>query len=232
MLLFRGAHDTFGFYMLTMIFEGRHSMFFETTSGLKPPPFKHTIYNALVVPRPIGWISTMSLEGIVNLAPFSFFNSLSGDPPCVMYCPNGWKKGTHEAKDSLSNVEATGEFVFNMCTYDLREQMNATAAHVPSSVDEMAEAGLEAAPCKLVKPPRVLASPIALECLYMQTVQLPESSTGSPNYVVIGQVVGIHVADDVISDGMIDIHKLKPLARLGYLDYATIDNVFAINRPD
>jgi flavin reductase (DIM6/NTAB) family NADH-FMN oxidoreductase RutF len=231
-LRFKGVHDTFELDILTRIFEGRNYMFFETKSGLKPPPFTHTIYNALVVPRPIGWISTMSPEGVVNLAPFSFFNSLSGDPPCVMYCPNGWKKGTHEAKDSLSNVEATGEFVFNMCTYDLREQMNATAAHVPSSVDEMAAAGLEAAPCKLVKPPRVLASPIALECLYMQTVKLPESSTGSPNHVVIGHVVGIHVADDVISDGIIDIHKLKPLARLGYLDYATIDNVFAINRPD
>jgi flavin reductase (DIM6/NTAB) family NADH-FMN oxidoreductase RutF len=231
-LRFRGARDTVEFELLTMIFEGRDCMFFETKSGLKPPPFKHTIYNALVVPRPIGWISTMSPEGVVNLAPFSFFNSLSGDPPCVMYCPNGWKKGTHEAKDSLTNVEATGEFVFNMCTYDLREQMNITAAHVPSSVDEMAEAGLEAAPCKLVKPPRVLASPIALECLYLQTVQLPESSDGRPNHVVIGHVVGIHVDDDVISDGIIDIHKLKPLARLGYLDYATIDNVFAINRPD
>ncbi len=207
-------------------------MFFETSAGLKPPPFKHTIYNTLVVPRPIGWISSLSKDGIVNLAPYSFFNSVSGDPPCVMYCPNGWRTGTKEPKDSLTNVEETGEFVFNMCTYDLREQMNATAAPVPASVDEMAEANLEAAPCKLVKPPRVLASPIALECIYLQTVKLPSSSSGVPNNIVIGQVVGIHVADDVITDGIIDIHKLKPLARLGYLDYATVDNVFSINRPD
>jgi flavin reductase (DIM6/NTAB) family NADH-FMN oxidoreductase RutF len=207
-------------------------MFIETESGLKPPPFKHSIYTALVVPRPIGWISTVSQDGIINLAPFSFFNSVSGDPPCVMYCPNGWKPGTHEAKDSLTNVEATGEFVFNMCTYDLREQMNATSAHLPSSVDEMAAAGLEAAPCKLVKPPRVKASPIALECLYLQTVVLPASRTGSPNYIVVGQVVGIHVADEVIIDGMIDVRKVNPLARLGYLDYATIDNVFSMQRPD
>jgi flavin reductase (DIM6/NTAB) family NADH-FMN oxidoreductase RutF len=207
-------------------------MFIETESGLKPPPFEHSIYTALVVPRPIGWISTVSQEGIINLAPFSFFNSVSGDPPCVMYCPNGWKPGTREAKDSLTNVEATGEFVFNMCTYELREQMNATSAHLPSSVDEMAAAGLEAAPCKLVRPPRVKASPIALECLYLQTVVLPASRTGSPNYIVVGQVVGIHVADEVIIDGIIDVRKVNPLARLGYLDYATIDNVFSMQRPD
>ena len=226
------THDTLRFLPLMIIFDGRYHMFLETQAGLKPPPFTHTIYNALVVPRPIGWISTMSQAGVVNLAPYSFFNSVSGDPPCVMYCPNGWKPGTHEVKDSLTNVEETGEFVFNMCTYALREEMNATAAHVPSSVDEMAAAGLPAAPCKLVKPPRVKASPIALECLYLQTVKLPEARDGRPNNIVIGQVVGIHVADDVITDGIIDIHKLNPLARLGYLDYATIDNVFAIKRPD
>jgi flavin reductase (DIM6/NTAB) family NADH-FMN oxidoreductase RutF len=207
-------------------------MFFDPRAGLKPPPFKHTIYNALVVPRPIGWISTMSQDGVINLAPYSFFNSVSGDPPCVMYCPNGWKSGTREAKDSLVNVEATGEFVFNMCTYELRDQMNATAAHMPASVDEMAAAGLEAAPCHVVKPPRVKASPIALECTYLQTVILPRSQSGSPNNIVIGQVVGIHVDEAVITDGMLDIHKINPLARLGYLDYATIDNVFAIKRPD
>lgn len=207
-------------------------MFFETKDGLKPQPFTHTIYNALVVPRPIGWISSMSQDGEINLAPYSFFNSVTGDPPCVMYCPNGWKPGTHEPKDSLTNVEQTGEFVFNMCTYDLRHQMNATAAHVPSSVDEMALAGLEAAPCELVKPPRVKASPIVLECRYLQTVKLPPSRQGRPNHIVIGQVIGIHVADAVISDGMIDVKKINPLARLGYLDYATIDNVFSLARPD
>src|SRR5690606_31515015 len=112
---------------------------------------------------PIGWISTVSADGVVNLAPFSFFNSLSADPPCVMFCPNGMKPGTTEPKDSLVNVEATGEFVFNMCTWDLREAMVATAVHEPASVDEMARAGLEAAPCEKVRPPRVAASPVALE---------------------------------------------------------------------
>jgi flavin reductase (DIM6/NTAB) family NADH-FMN oxidoreductase RutF len=210
-------------------------MFFDPREvGMKPPPFKHTVYNALVVPRPIGWISTVDRDGVVNLAPYSFFNALSGDPPCVMYCPNGYKTGTKEPKDSLTNTEATGEFVFNLCTHDLREQMNLTSAHVPRSVDEMAEAGLEAAPCNLVKAPRVAASPIALECKHHVTVTLPSAKNGSPNNVVIGEVIGIHIADEVIVDGIIDIHKIRPLARLGYLDYATIEpeNIFAISRPD
>ncbi len=209
-------------------------MYFDPKDGMRPKPFKHSVYNALVVPRPIGWISTMSKAGDVNLAPFSFFNSLTGDPPCVMYCPNGFKKGTEELKDSLTNAEETGEFVFNMCTYDLRDQMNATAVHMPSSYDEMAEAGLEAAPCVKVKPPRVKASPIALECSYLQTVHLPKSSRGLTNHVILGQVIGIHIADEVIHDGIIDIAKIRPLARLGYLDFAVIneDNIFVMPRPD
>ena len=209
-------------------------MYFDPKDGLKPPPLKHTVYNALVVPRPIGWITTMSPDGVINLAPFSFFNAVTGSPPCVMYCPNGFKTGTTEPKDSLVNVETTGEFVFNMCTYELREQMNATSAHVPSSVDEMREAGLEPAPCMQVKPPRVAASPIALECKHLQTVKLPEPRDGSPNNIVVGQVIGIHIADEVITDGLIDMKKLHPLARLGYLDYAAVmpEQIFAMRRPD
>lgn len=207
-------------------------MFFETKDGMKPPPFVHSVYTALVVPRPIGWISTVSTDGVVNLAPFSFFNAVSGDPPCVMYCANGFKTGTQEDKDSLINAEATGEFVYNMCSHDLREQMNRTSAHVPASVDEMIEAGLEPAPSNLVKPPRVKASPIALECKYMQTVRLPKQKDGSGNNIVIGQIVGVHVADEVIVDGMIDPRLYKPLARLGYLDYAEFGEVFTMTRPD
>lgn len=210
-------------------------MFFDPRNvGMKPTPFKHTIYNALVVPRPIGWISTLSKNEVVNLAPYSFFNSLSGDPPCVMFCPNGFKAGTTEPKDSLVNSEETGEFVFNICTYDLRDAMNETSKHVPASVNEMAEAGLEAADCINVKPPRVKASPIALECRYMQTIHLPSTKSGSPNNVVIGEVIGIHVKEDVIVDGIIDINKVQPLARLGYLDYALLEskNIFSLERPD
>ena len=207
-------------------------MFFEPKDGMKPHPFTHNIYKSLVVPRPIGWISTVNKEGIVNLAPFSFFNAVSENPPCVIYCPNGWKPGTQEPKDSLVNAEETGEFVFNMCTYELREQMNATSMNAPNNIDEMALAGLESAPCELVKPPRVKASPIVLECKYLQTVKLPEPGDGSSNNLVIGQVVGIHVSDEVITDGIIDIHKVNPISRLGYLDYASLGQVFSMKRPE
>lgn len=209
-------------------------MFFNPLEvGMKPPPFKHTVYNALVLPRPIGWISTLGEDGVINLAPFSFFNSLSANPPCVMYCPNTFKPGTREHKDSLTNVEATGEFVFSMCTYALREQMIITAAHSPSTIDEMAQANVEAAPSINVKPPRVKASPIAMECKLLQVVELPSAPDGGRNNVVIGQVVGIHVDDDVIVDGIIDVAKINPLARLGYLDYATLnlDTLFSLQPP-
>ena len=210
-------------------------MFFNPAEvGLKPAPLKHTVYNALVVPRPIGWISTLSNTGIINLAPFSFFNSLCASPPCVMYCPNSFKPGTKEQKDSLVNVEETGEFVFNMCTYGLREKMIKTAEHSPSTVDEMAEAGLEPAACVNVKPPRVAASPIALECKYVQTVDLPRTPDGARQAMVIGEVIGIHIADEVIVDGRIDVAKVDPLARLGYLDYARLDlqNIFSMRPED
>ena len=209
-------------------------MYFDPNDGMKPPPFKHTIYNALVVPRPIGWISSVNEVGVVNLAPFSFFNSLSGEPPCVMYCPNGFKSETKEYKDSLTNVQKNGEFVYNLCTAQMLDSMVATSVHVPSSVDEMAEAGLEAAPCEKVKAPRVKNSPIALECKLLQIVNLPATSKENPNTMVIGQVIGIHVDEGVIVDGKIDVRKVNPLARLGYLDYATItpENIITVPRPD
>lgn len=209
-------------------------MFFNPLEvGMKPDPFKYTVYNALVVPRPIGWISTLSAEGVVNLAPFSFFNALSGDPPCVMYCPNAVKPGTEEKKDSYTNVQETGEFVFNMCTWSLRNEMIATAEHAPSSVDEMALAGLEAAECHNVKPPRVKASPVALECEHLQTIDLPQGNS-SQSHMIIGRVVGIHIDDAVIKDGMVDMDKMDMIARLGYLDYAKIEteNIVALKRPD
>ena len=209
-------------------------MFFNPLEvGMKPDPFKYTVYNALVVPRPIGWISTLSPDGVVNLAPFSFFNALSGDPPCVMYCPNAVKPGTEEKKDSYTNVRDTSEFVFNMCTWGLRNEMVATAEHSPRDADEMAAAGLETAPCINVKPPRVKASPVALECKHLQTIDLPPGKT-SQSHMVIGQVVGIHIDDSVITDGIVDVHKMELIARLGYLDYAKIEaeNIISLKRPD
>ena len=129
----------------------------------RPPGFKHAIYGALVVPRPIGWISTISAAGVLNLAPFSFFNLVATDPLCAMYCANG-PHTEGGPKDSLRNAQETGEFAFNLCTWDLREAMNATSASSPRSVDEMAAAGIEGAPCVSIRPPRVARSPIVLEC--------------------------------------------------------------------
>ena len=198
---------------------------------LRPAPFRHNPFKALVSPRPIGWVTTLSATGVVNLAPFSYFNAVCDDPHCVMYCPNGTQPEDGGVKDSLKNVQATGEFVCILVSWDLREQMNLTSAHVSRSVSEMAEAGLAPAPSVKVKPPRVAASPAQLECRYLQTIELPANRQPG-NFMVIGEVVAIHIDESVVTDGRVDMLKLKPVARLGYLDYTVVDNVFAMKRPD
>jgi flavin reductase (DIM6/NTAB) family NADH-FMN oxidoreductase RutF len=198
-------------------------VFYETEEnrhGLRHNPFK-----ALVAPRPIGWISTLSQDGVLNLAPYSFFNAVSDRPPFVLFSSGG-------RKDSVVNAEATGEFVCSLATYELREQMNQTSAAVGPEVDEMELAKLQSAPSKLVKPPRVAASPAALECKYYQTVTLPGTNGLDGNYVVIGRVVGVYIADEYINDGMVDVTRYKPIGRLGYMDYAVVESVFSMNRPD
>ena len=202
-------------------------MFYETASndhGLPHDPLK-----CCIAPRPIGWISTLSRDGIVNLAPYSFFNGVAGNPPMVMFASAPNKEGGR--KDSAVNAEETGEFVVNIATWDLREQMNVTSASVGPEVDEMAMAGLETAPSQLVKPPRVKDSPIHLECRHYQTVELPSTRPGCANLVVIGEVVGVHIDDGILTDGMVDITKFRLIARLGYNDYTAVDTAFTINRP-
>ena len=151
-----------------------------------------------------------------------------------MYCPNYFKPGTREAKDSLANVEETGEFVYNMCTANLLDRMIVTAKHSPRNHDELAEAGLETVRCVKVKLPRLKASPIAMECKYLQTVNLPSPPDGSRAAMVIGRVVQIHIADEVITaEGTIDMKKLRPVARLGYYDYTIVEpeNIFQVKTP-
>ncbi len=186
---------------------------------------KHSPITALVVPRPISWISTISPEGIVNLGPYSFFNLVSGYPPWVIF-------SSGPRKHSQTNAEETGEFVFNMATWDLREQMNASSAEFPPDVSEPAEVGLEMVPSRNVKPPRVARSPVALECKYYKTVDLI-ASDGKKNRsaIVVGEVVGIYIDDAVIVDGMVDIRKMKPVSRLGYMDYGVTDEFFSMARP-
>lgn len=186
----------------------------------------HDPFLALVVPRPIGWISTVSTDGTVNLAPYSFFNAVSGDPPTVMFASS-------TPKDTRRNVEATGEFVASLATFELREQMNLTSATLPSSVSESEYANLEMSPSLVVKPPRVKAAPTALECVYLKTVEL-STIDGHPmkSAIIIGQVVNIYIDDAYILDGKVDMSRSRPVSRLGYFDYGVLDTVFTLPRPD
>lgn len=185
---------------------------------------------ACVIPRPIGWISSVSLAGRVNLAPFSFFNLVSERPPLVMFCPNGPHLEGGE-KDSLVNVREQGEFVVNLATWELRHAVNASAAPLPRAVDEFAYAGLTPQPSRLVRPPAVQESPVHLECKLHQVLALPGEMGGVPNHMVIGRVVGVFIRDEVIVEGKVQAEKLKAISRLGYMDYAVTERVFTMPRP-
>ncbi len=193
--------------------------------GLNFNPFK-----SCMVPRPIGWISTVSPEGIHNLAPYSQFQNLTFDPPLVMFAANQNTRGRR--KDTVNNIEQTGEFVYNMATYNLREAVNWSAAEVPPEVDEFDLAGVTKAASVRVKPCRVAESPIQFECSYLQTLRLPGKGTMGTVDVVIGKVVLVHIKDEFITpEGRIDILRIRPLARLGYHDYTTVDSVFEMIIP-
>ena len=204
-------------------------MFYETAKndhGLARPPFK-----SCAVPRVIGWLSTTSAEGVDNLAPYSQFTNLTFDPPYVLVSINRDPKGRR--KDTCVNIETTGEFCYNIVPYALREQMNITAAPFPADVDEFERAGLTKGKSELVGCPYVAESPINLECKYVQTIVLPgDCKTGTVD-IIIGKVVGVHIADEVIGpDGKIDMMKIKPLARMGYSDYTCVERVFEIAPSD
>ncbi len=198
-------------------------MFYETgrnDHGLPHDPFK-----AIVAPRPIGWISTRSASGATNLSPYSFFNAISDDPKLVMFSSSG-------AKDTSTFAIESGEFVVNLATAALAEAMNRSSAAAPRGVSEFAIAGLTEAPCRLVGAPRVLEAPAALECKVTQSFRPARlDGTESSSVVVIGQVVGIHIDERILRDGMIAIDLAEPLTRLGYLDYAVTRETFAMRRP-
>ena len=203
-------------------------MFYEPEKndhGLPHNPFK-----SCCIPRPIGWISTLSPEGAPNLAPFSQFQNLSFDPPYVMFSAN--QRTTGSRKDSVVNAEATGEFVWNMATYAQRDAVNTSAMEVEPGVDEFELAKLEKEPSKIVKPWRIRGAPVHFECKYHQTVRLPGNGLMGTADIVIGRVVGIHIADDFITeDGRIDVLKARPIARLGYYDYTSIESTFEMVIP-
>jgi flavin reductase (DIM6/NTAB) family NADH-FMN oxidoreductase RutF len=185
--------------------------------GLQLDPFK-----ALVAPRPIGWISTISAEGLANLAPYSFFNAFATEPYYLAF-------GSGGVKDTLANIQATGEFVVNIASEELAQAMNATAATVVG--DEFTLAGLAKAPSVKVKVPRVAASPASFECRHFQTVPLPNDAGEANDFLVIGRVVQIHLDERFVEAGRVNTAAMRLLSRLGYLDYATIDKSWRMERP-
>lgn len=204
-------------------------MFFDTESNPACKPLPHNPFKACVAPRPIGWISTVSPDGVRNLAPYSFFNGVASEPPQIMYASNGYQP--HGPKDTLANIEATRAFVVNVATYELRDAMNASCAPVAPDVDEYALAGLTPLACEKVAAPRIKESPVAMECELTQIVELACDVPNSRNVMVLGRVVGLHVDDSVLSDGLIDTDKMRLISRLGYMDYGTIGETFTMSRP-
>ena len=202
-------------------------MFYKTGEphGLPHDPFK-----SCIVPRPIAWVSTIHPNGAINLAPFSFFNALASDPPIVMIAFTGYHQHGGE-KDTLHNIKASGEFVINIVPHALMDAMNLTTAPLQHGVSELDFAGLTAEPSALVKPPRVAQAPIHLECEFFQEIELPCTLEDSINRTILGKVLGIHIKDEVLTDGLVDLDKIKPLARLGYQEYTAVDNIFKMTRP-
>lgn len=200
-------------------------MFYRPEQGHGLP---HNPFNAIITPRPIGWISTRGSDGQDNLAPYSFFNGVAYEPPQVMFSSTSAKDDRGDTKDSVANIRDTGVFCVNIVQYDMRDAMNASSGPWDKNVDEFDLAEIERADCEVIACSRVAGAPAALECKLTQIVPLE----GTSNFAVFGQVVGVHIRDNVLVDGMIDITKYLPLARLGYRDYAYIDRPFTLKRPN
>lgn len=206
-------------------------MFYEPSKknhGLPKNPF-----NSLIVPRPIGWISSVDTEGVSNLAPYSFFNAVSYQPPTVMFS-GGVGSADDGMKDSVRNIEASGEFVCNIATWHTREQMNQSSAPVSPDTDEIELTGLTPIASTLVSAPRIAEAPVHLECRYLKTVDIPGWSKADEYKMILGEVIGIHIRDELITeDGLVDVAKMMPIGRLGYDDYTRIDidSIFKMKRP-
>jgi flavin reductase (DIM6/NTAB) family NADH-FMN oxidoreductase RutF len=193
-------------------------------------PLPYDPFKSCTVPRPIGWLSTISRAGVANLAPYSQWQNLSYDPQMVMFAANQNADGRR--KDTVVNAEETGFFVWNMATWDLREAVNISAADFAPDVDEFAKAGVTKAPCVIAPGSRVAESPCHFECRYVSTTRLPGRSPMGTVDIVFGEVVQIHIRDDVVlPSGKLDIVKIAPIARMGYYDYAVIRETFEMKIP-
>ncbi|MFN6978063.1 MAG: flavin reductase family protein [Gemmobacter sp.] len=198
-------------------------MFYRPEDGHGLP---HNPFNAIVTPRPIGWIATRA-DGQDNLAPYSFFNAIAYTPPQVMFASTSGKPDRPAGKDTVSQARASGVFCVNIVAHAARDAMNATSAMFPAEVDEFAAAGVRKAECATIPCPRVADAPAALECRVTQIVTLE----GRDNFLVLGRVTGVHLRDDCLVDGRLDVTRFQPLARLGYQDYAVVREVFTLKRP-
>lgn len=190
---------------------------------------KHDPFNAIIAPRPIGWVSSRDGKGNVNLAPYSFFNAFCYKPPIIGFSSTSWK-------DSVANIKETGAFVWNLATMDLAQQMNATAAHVAHDVSEFEIAGLTAVACTRVNVPRVAESPVAFECRLSQVLQLQGADgTKADAWLTLGEVVAVHIDKAFIKDGVYQTAMARPIVRAGRRgDYFVIrpDAMFEMERPD
>jgi flavin reductase (DIM6/NTAB) family NADH-FMN oxidoreductase RutF len=200
--------------------------YYEPASG---HGLKHDPFNAIIAPRPIGWISSRDTKGNINLAPYSFFNGFNYHPPIIGFSSTSWK-------DSVENIQDTGEFVWNLATMDLAQQMNATAAHVARDVSEFKIAGLTAAPGKRVNVPRVAESPVSFECKLSQIIQLQGADGAKVEaWLTLGEVVAVHIDKAFIKDGVYQTALARPIVRGGRRgDYFEIrpDAMFEMKRPD
>ncbi len=201
-------------------------MFYEPKDGHGLP---HNPFKAIVAPRPIAWVSTLSTDGVANLAPYSFFNAVADAPPMLMISSS--PVPSNEDKDTLRNILDTGEFVVHVVPHAMRDAMNVTSGGYDHNDDEFRRAGLEKAPSTLVAPPRIADAPVAMECRHHVNLGLPGQDGVRGSHVIFGEVVGIHIADAALVDGMLDVTRYNPLARLGYKDYTTVRELFALDRP-
>ncbi len=198
-------------------------MFYETAENRHT--LAHDPFKAIVSPRPIGWISTLSKEGTANLAPYSFFNAVGDNPKMVMF-------GSAGIKDSARNAMDRGEFTCNFVSENFKVAMNQSSADLAPDISEFDEASIASAPGQMVKCPRVANAFAALECKVLQIIN-PVGLDGKPsdNHLVLGQVVGIHIAEAAIRNGRFDVTLVRPVSRLGYMDFSTVTDIFEMKRP-
>jgi len=189
-----------------------------------------THFKSLIVPRPIGWISSKNNDGQINLAPYSFFNAIATIPPMVVIGPGGYSKSGNN-KDTLLNIKNNPEFVCNFVSWNVKDIMNESSYSFDNNESEIEKLNIETENSTMVSIPRVKLSPAHFECTLFKIIDLPSDSKGNPNHLIIGNIIGINISDKIIKNNRIDIGELKPISRMGYDEYALINTIFSMKRP-